>query len=168
LCYIDFKAGTETFSLEDVKVRDKEKSMSKSSHLIKPPLLESKIDLEDPNSRKKLAVMLMKLFEHWELDQRSQLNLLGMSEQSRSALDKYRKGETPLPKSRDILDRAGYLLAIHKALRLLYPKNREICYSWVNRRNQAFNNLTPLEVMQTQGVLGAARVSRYLDFVRGQ
>lgn len=127
----------------------------------------SQVDLEDPSSRKKLAIMLMKLFEHWELNQRAQTSLLGISEQSRSTLDKYRKGESPLPKSRDMLDRVGYLLAIHKALRLLYPKNPEIRYSWVNRPNRAFDNLTPLEVMQTKGVIGIARVARYLDFIRG-
>jgi hypothetical protein len=110
--------------------------------------------------------MLIKIFEHWELDQRSQLNLLGLSEQSRGVLDKYRKGESPLRRLRDTLDRAGYLLAIHKALRLLYPTNPEIRYSWINRKNQAFENFTPLEVMRTQGILGVARVARYLDFVR--
>lgn len=130
--------------------------------------LDSPVDLGTPEARKKLAMMLMKLFEHWELDQRSQLNLLGLSEESRSALHKYRKGESALPKSRDMLDRVGYLLAIHKALRILYPKNPDIRYSWVNRHNKAFDNFTPLEVMQTQGVLGTARVARYLDFIRGQ
>ncbi|MCS5710142.1 antitoxin Xre/MbcA/ParS toxin-binding domain-containing protein [Candidatus Berkiella aquae] len=139
---------------------------------IKPPvptsLIDTSVDLESVEARKKLALMLMKLFSHWQLDQRSQLNLLGMSEQSRSALDKYRKGDSPLPKSRDMLDRAGYLLAIHKALRILYPHNPQIRYSWINHRNKAFDNLTPLDVMQSQGVLGAARVARYLDFVRGQ
>jgi hypothetical protein len=141
----------------------------------KPPCASAKgtithleVDLEDPNARKKLAIMLMKLFEHWELNQRSQTNLLGISELSRSTLDKYRKGENALPKTRDMLDRVGYLLAIHKALRLLYPKNPHVRYSWVSRPNRAFDNLTPLEVMQSQGVLGIARVARYLDFIRGQ
>ena len=134
----------------------------------KKSMADFQVDLEEPNSRKKLAIMLMKLFEHWELNQRSQTNLLGISELSRSTLDKYRKGDSPLPKSRDMLDRAGYLLAIHKALRLLYPKNPQVRYSWVSRSNRAFDNLTPLEVMQSQGVLGIARVARYLDFIRGQ
>lgn len=128
----------------------------------------SKIDLDDDETRKKLASMLIKLFDHWELDQRAQTNLLGLSELSRSTLDKYRKEINPLPKYRDMLDRAGYLLAIHKALRLLYPRNPAIRYSWVNRSNRAFDNFTPLEIMQSQGVIGMARVARYLDYMRGQ
>lgn len=129
---------------------------------------EPQIDLDNDETRRKLAPMLMKLFEHWELSQKSQTNLLGLSELSRSTLDKYRKGINPLPKSSDMLDRAGYLLAIHKALRLLYPKNPNIRYSWVNRRNRIFDNFTPLEVMQSEGIIGIARVARYLDYIRGQ
>lgn len=129
---------------------------------------EPSIDLDSESSRIKIAKMTLKLFDHWQLTQVEQLHLLGMSEQSRSSLDKYRKGEKPFPKSRDLLDRVGYLLAIHKALRLLYPQNSNIRYSWLNRRNKAFENYSPLEIIQHQGILGYARVTRYLDFVRGQ
>jgi hypothetical protein len=128
---------------------------------------DSSIDLDSEESRVKIAKMVLTLFEHWQLTQVDQLNLLGMSEQSRSSLDKYRKGEKPFPKNRDLFDRVGYLLAIHKALRLLYPQNSDIRYSWVNRRNKAFDNYSPLEIIQKQGILGFARVARYLDFVRG-
>ena len=124
--------------------------------------------LEDNETRKKLASMLMKLFDHWKLNQKAQTNLLGISELSRSTLDKYRKGTSPLSKSRDMLDRAGYLLAIHRALCLLYPKNSTILYSWVNRSNGALDNFTPLEIMQSQGIIGIARVARYLDHIRDE
>ncbi|MDD5286061.1 MAG: MbcA/ParS/Xre antitoxin family protein, partial [Desulfuromonadaceae bacterium] len=77
-----------------------------------------------------------------------------------------RNGEA-LPESRDTLDRVGWLMAIHKALGLLYPYNEDVRYSWVTRRNKAFDNLTPLDVMREQGIIGIARVSRYLDHYRG-
>jgi len=110
--------------------------------------------------------MIMRLFELWSLSTADQLELLGLSPKSRGLLAKYAKGEA-LPESRDSLDRIGLLLAIHKALRLLYPQNPEIRYTWVNRRNTAFANLTPLTVMKEQGILGLARVARYLDYYRG-
>lgn len=125
-------------------------------------------DFEQADERKKLAEVLMRLFALWNLDTATQLNLLGLSANSRALLSKYRDGQHPLAATRDSLDRAGWLLAIHKALRLLYPKNETLRYSWVKRRNQAFENLTPLEVMQEQGMLGIAKVSRYLDYLRGQ
>ena len=126
------------------------------------------IDLNSAESRRKAAKLVTKLFELWALDNATQLNLLGLSESSRALLSKYRTASSPLPASRDVKDRVGWLLSCHKALRLLYPHNEELRYSWVNRRNDVFNGQTPLDVMKDQGVIGVARVARYLDFLRGQ
>jgi hypothetical protein len=125
------------------------------------------IDLSSNDSRSALAKLVVKLFHRWGLSTADQLELLGLSPNSRAMLSKYGKGEA-LPATRDILDRVGWLLAIHKALSLLYPKNEDIRYSWVSRRNTAFNNLTPLTVMKEQGIIGIAKVARYLDFYRGR
>jgi hypothetical protein len=111
--------------------------------------------------------MALKLFRHWKLGTADQLNLLGLSETSRATLSRYARGEA-LPSTRDMQDRLGWLLSIHKGLRLLYPRDEEMRYSWVSRRNAAFDNRMPLEVMKEQGIIGIARVSRYLDFYRGQ
>lgn len=124
--------------------------------------------LEEAQNRQKLAKMLIRLFKHWHIDTATQLNLLGMSETSRAVLSKYASGETPIHNNRDSLDRAGWLLAIHKALRLLYPYNEQLRYSWIMRRNEAFNNMRPIEMMKEQGLIGIAKVARYLDFLRGQ
>jgi hypothetical protein len=112
------------------------------------------IDLQSSITRKKLAAMLTRLFDHWELNQEARVHLLGGSE--------LKEGHALL-KSRDMLDRAGYLLAIHKNLRLLYPKNPNIRYAWVNFPNRVFDNFTPLYVMQSQGIIGMARIDLYLD-----
>ncbi len=126
------------------------------------------IDLNSPENRKKAAKLITNLFELWQLDNATQLNLLGLSESSRSLLNKYRNASSPLPASRDVKDRVGWLLSCHKALRLLYPRNESLRYSWVNRRNEIFNGMTPIDVMKEQGLVGVARVARYLDFLRGQ
>jgi len=124
------------------------------------------IDLSTPDERGKTAKLIIRLFELWQLPTADQLNLLGLSETSRALLAKYRKGD-PLPLSRDVQDRVGWLLAVHKALRLLYPHNENLRYTWISRRNKAFDNLRPLDVMLDQGIIGIARVSRYLDLLRG-
>ncbi|KAF0218874.1 MAG: hypothetical protein FD174_2657 [Geobacteraceae bacterium] len=125
------------------------------------------IDLSSEDSRSALSKMVIKLFNLWGLSTADQLELLGLSPKSRAMLAKYGKGES-LPANRDILDRVGWLLSIHKALRVLYPQNEDIRYSWVSRRNTAFDNLTPLAVMKEQGIIGIAKVARYLDFYRGR
>lgn len=126
------------------------------------------VNLESVESRRALAKLASQLFRNWNLPTADQLNLLGLSDNSRSLLSKYAKGEGLLPSSRDVRDRVGWLLSIHKSLRLLYPRDREMVYGWVHLKNTAFDNYTPLEVMKAEGLIGIARVSRYLDFYRGQ
>jgi hypothetical protein len=113
--------------------------------------------------RAKLAKMLLRLFDLWKLDTHSQLTLLGLSATSRAMLSRYRQGITPLPQTQDILDRAGWLLAIHKALRSLYPKNLDLCYQWILLPNQAFTHQSPLDYMKNHGLIGIAKVARFLQ-----
>ena len=79
--------------------------------------IEKNIDLSSPESRKSMAKLVTRLFDLWGLSVTDQLNLLGLSETSRSMLARYRKGNA-IPNSRDMLDRVGWLLSIHKSLRL--------------------------------------------------
>ena len=127
---------------------------------------ETRINIENSDARRKLARMVTRLFELWELPAADQLELLGLSRTSRAQISKYRKGGA-LPSSRDMLDRIGWLLSIHKSLGLLYPRNESIRYTWVKRQNQILGDQRPLDIMKYQGLIGIARVARYLDFLRG-
>ncbi|PAU52326.1 hypothetical protein BZL41_25720 [Pseudomonas sp. PIC25] len=125
-------------------------------------------DFASEDSRRDLARVIGALFERWELDTDLQMQLLGMSPKSRKQLPRYRAGEAALPANRDTLDRIGYLLGIHKGLRLLFPEDEELRFSWVRRRNRALEGETPLEVMARDGLIGIARVARLIDFQRGR
>lgn len=125
-------------------------------------------ELSSEADRRDLARVVGALFERWGLDTDLQMQLLGMSPKSRKQLPRYRAGEHPLPASRDTLDRAGFLLGIHKGLRLLFPEDETLRFSWVHRRNRALDGATPLEVMVRDGLLGIARVARLIDFQRGR
>ena len=127
---------------------------------------ETRVNIENSDARRKLARMVIRLFALWNLPTADQLELLGLSRTSRAQLSKYRKGGA-LPSSRDMLDRIGWLLSIHKNLRLLYPRNENIRYTWVKRRNQILDDQRPLDIMKYQGLIGIARVARYLDYLRG-
>ena len=127
---------------------------------------ETRIDIESSEARKKLALMVTRLFDLWNISTAAQLELLGLSRTSRAQISKYRSGGA-VPSSRDMLDRIGWLLSIHKSLRLLYPRNENIRYTWVKRRNRVLDDQRPLDIMKYQGLIGVARVARYLDFLRG-
>lgn len=124
-------------------------------------------NLRDRGSREKLAKMIVTLLEHWALAPADQAALLGLSAQSRSSVARYRRGE-PLADSADLLARAGHLLGIHKALRIMFPHDRDLAYRWVTAPNRRFNDTAPLEIMKKHGYEGILAVRRYLDFERGR
>lgn len=113
-----------------------------------------------------LARMVTRAFEHWKLGTEDQLAMLGLATNNRSALGRYRRGE-PLAPNRDLLERAGHVLAIHKNLRLVFPQDRDLAYAWMSQRNKAFGGLTPVEVIKEWGFSGMLMVRAYLDRVRG-
>jgi transcriptional regulator with XRE-family HTH domain len=124
------------------------------------------VDLHARTSRERLARMVVALLDQWDLAPNDQAVLLGLSTQSRSTIARYRRGE-PLADSADLLARAGHLLGIHKALRILFPHDRDLAFRWVSTPNRRFG-ASPLEVMKRHGYEGILAVRRYLDFERGR
>ncbi len=124
-------------------------------------------DLRSRENRERLARLLVELFAHWQLSAADQAALLGLSAQSRSSVVRYRRGE-PLADNADLLARAGHLLGIHKALRILFPQDRDLVYRWIGAPNRRFGGATPLEIMKRYGYEGILAVRRYLDFERGR
>ena len=115
--------------------------------------------------RRSLAKIMIKLFDLWGIKEAGdRLELLGLDADNPGILDQFWTGESELPDTGDTMERTSWLLTIHKSLGLLYPYNEDIRYSWGNRRNKAFENLTPLAVMKDQGLVGIMRVTNYLEW----
>ena len=131
------------------------------------PNLAQQFDSNNESHRLKITKMVMRLFDHWKLSTADQLELLGLSANSRRMLTQYRKGKA-IPNNRDIMDRIGWLLLIHQDLKSLYPDNPGICYSWVSRANTFFRNFTPLAMMKRNGLLGIFEVAQLLEHLTQQ
>jgi len=126
---------------------------------------EPAIDVKTREARERLARLVTRLFEHWQLSTTEQAALLGLSPDNRSTLSRYRKGE-PLADSRDLLDRAGHLLGIHKSLRILFPRDRDLAYRWMTTPNRRLG-ARPVDIVVARGFEGLIALRRYLDFERG-
>lgn len=124
------------------------------------------VDTRSRESRARLAVLVVRLLDHWQLSTSEQAAVLGLSAGSRSTLARYRGGE-PLADSRDLLDRAGHLLGIHKSLRLLFPHDPDLAYRWMTQPNLRLGG-RPVDLVIEHGFEGLLAVRRYLDFQRGQ
>jgi hypothetical protein len=113
-----------------------------------------------------LARAITRLFELWQLPSADQLMLLGLNESNRIALQRYAKGEA-LAANRDLLERVGHLLGIHKSLKLLFPKNAEIVTGWMSSANTRFDGATPIDIARRFGFAGLLMVRGTLDRMRG-
>lgn len=121
-----------------------------------------------PVDRNRQAVLIMKLFDLWELSNAERLNLLGLSPKSTAKLNGLKHGTSGIGSGQDAQDRVGYLLDIHKSLGLLFPQNPEMKYGWVKMSNGMLENRTPLEVMLSGHMLGIIQVCGLLNFLRGR
>jgi hypothetical protein len=130
------------------------------------PQPAAEVDLRQRGNRERLARLVVTLFDRWGLPPAEQALLLGLSPDSRATVARYRKGE-PLADSADLLARAGHLLGIHKALRILLPHDADLAYRWVTTPNRRFDDRMPLDVMK-RGYEGILAVRRFLDFERGR
>jgi len=124
------------------------------------------VDASSREARGRLASMVTQLLDRWHLSAVEQAQVLGLSSGSRSTLARYRSGE-PLADSRDLLDRAGHLLGIHKSLRLLFPHDRDLAYRWMTQPNRRLGG-RPVDIVIEHGFEGLLAVRRFLDFQRGQ
>ena len=127
---------------------------------------EAVVDVSSRKARGRLAAMVTRLLDHWHLTAAEQAELLGLSPGSRSTLARYRSGE-PLADSRDLLDRAGHLLGIHKSLRLLFAHDKDLAYRWITQPNRRLG-ARPVDLIVEHGFEGLLAVRRFLDFQRGQ
>lgn len=121
----------------------------------------------DSSTRVAHAKMVTRLFDHWQLSSGDQLAMLGLSENSRQTLCRYRKGK-PLSNTRDLLDRVAYLFDIHVQLRLTFPQNRNLVYGWMTARLAYFGDQTPVEIVRLHGIVGLNMLRAYLTRSNGE
>ena len=114
-----------------------------------------------------LAGMVTQLFDHWGLKQSECAELLGLSPTNRSAIAGYRHGN-PVAPNRDLIERIGHLLGIHKSLRILFPHDRDLAYAWLKTPNKKLAGHAPVEHIGENGFLGLVSVRQMLDVQRGR
>lgn len=108
----------------------------------------------------RLVKRARKLFDRWGLGSAERDALLvGNLNRPNDAL----ASEVFLPLREDFDQRCKQLLHIHRCLRLLFPENCVLVYSWIKTPNRAFNGNSPLQLMINEGAAGYERVIRYLD-----
>jgi uncharacterized protein (DUF2384 family) len=110
-----------------------------------------------------MARAVVGLFDRWGVSDGQAAVLLGGI--SARTWARWKAGEIGrLP--RDLKARLSNLMAIHKALRIIFVE-KERAYRWVKRPNTAFGDRSALDVMLGGELTDLMRVRRHLDAERG-
>ncbi len=118
-------------------------------------------DAWDEPRRQRLARVVTKLFEYWQLPIPTQAQVLGFSTEAIGEMELLRDGGA-LPDRPDVRERIGCLLGIHRALKILYPANPEIVRGWVSTPMSMFRDMAPIDVMVSDDLSGISAVHQYL------
>lgn len=119
--------------------------------------------------RAALARLLRALFDQWQLTLSQQLAVMGLCGVYAHGNDAdLMEIDWPHYLTGERLARAGQLLTIHASLRTLFPANPELAYRWMQSPNRAFDDATPLSVIEGSGMNGLLTIGTYLKTALGQ
>lgn len=113
-----------------------------------------------------LLPAIFSIFEQWGLTGEQQMTLLGLSNEK--TLYNWKKHPEKARLSKDLLERASYVLGIYKSLQILLPE-ASLADDWLSSPNDAplFSGTAPLTRMLAGHVLDLAEVRYFLDAERG-
>jgi hypothetical protein len=112
--------------------------------------------LKDPEAREAVADAVMALLNRWGLHEVNQARLLGLT----SIVDCKRKIAAADSTS---MERAGYLLAIERALLKRFPGQAHKHDEWIFLRHDRLAGLAPLSIMLEKGVPGMILVKKLAE-----
>lgn len=113
-----------------------------------------------------LLPAIFNVLSHWQLTGAQQMTLLGLSNEK--TLYNWKNQPEKAKLSRDILERASYILGIYKSLQILLP-DQALADHWLSTGNDnpLFNGSRPLDRLLAGQVVDLAVVRNFLDAERG-
>jgi hypothetical protein len=106
------------------------------------------------------------IFSQWRLTGAQQMTLLGLSNEK--TLYNWKNQPAKAKLTRDLLERASYILGIYKSLQILLP-DQVLADQWLATPNDnpLFNGAAPLDRLLAGQVVDLAVVRNFLDAERG-
>ena len=116
-----------------------------------------------------LGSVFWNLVAHWEISQKDQALLLGVKFHA-TKLSEWQRQKI-IPQDPDKFNRVGFLVGIHKNLRILFPYNRQAVYRFMTTpQKELFGGKTALQVIREGGEMNSyasiAAIRRRLDQLR--
>ncbi len=113
-----------------------------------------------------LLPAIFAIFSQWRLTGAQQMTLLGLSNEK--TLYNWKSQPEKAKLTRDLLERASYILGIYKSLQILLP-DQGLADQWLatSNDNPLFNGTAPLDRLLAGQVVDLAVVRNFLDAERG-
>ena len=109
-----------------------------------------------------LLPAIFKIFSQWRLTGAQQMTLLGLSNEK--TLYNWKNQPEKAMLTRDLLERASYILGIYKSLQILLP-DQALADQWLSTHNYnpLFNGTAPLDRLLAGQVVDLAVIRNFLD-----
>lgn len=119
-----------------------------------------------PSIARSLLPAIFNIFSEWRLKGAQQMILLGLSNEK--TLYNWKSHPEKAKLTRDLLERASYILGIYKSLQILFP-DQALADRWLSTPNDnpLFNGMAPLDRLLAGQVVDLATVRYFLDAERG-
>ena len=119
-----------------------------------------------PSVTRALLPAIFNIFSEWHLKGAQQMVLLGLGNEKTFYNWKSHPEKAKL--TRDLLERASYILGIYKSLQVLFP-DQALANRWLSTPNDnpLFNGTAPLDRLLAGQVVDLAVVRYFLDAERG-
>ncbi len=113
-----------------------------------------------------LLPAIFNIFSQWSLAGGQQMTLLGLNNEK--TLYNWKSHPEKARLTRDLLERASYILGIYKSLQILLP-DQTLADRWLSTPNDnpLFNGSAPLDRLLAGQVTDLALVRNFLDAERG-
>ena len=106
---------------------------------------------------------IMAMLDNWGVSHENKILLLDLPPEIKTRVVRRFYIDRPLPDDAQVGERIEHLLGIADAIRTSYPLNGQMAAFWLNKKNQRFDDKTPLEYMLEGGTENVIAIRAHLD-----
>ena len=103
------------------------------------------------------------MLDNWGVSHENKILLLDLPPEIKTRGVRRFYIDRPLPDDAQVGERIEHLLGIADAIRTSYPLNGQMAAFWLNKKNQRFDDKTPLEYMLEGGTENVIAIRAHLD-----
>lgn len=103
------------------------------------------------------------MLDNWGVSHENKCLLLDLPPEIKTRAVRRFYIDRPLPDNAKVNKRLEHLMGIADAIRTSYPLNGQMAAFWLNKKNDRFENKTPLEFMLQGGTENVVAIRAHLD-----